>query len=129
LVADGLEIYFTAEHLLDGVKRVHELELNNVAIPKSQELCKHELNDAPCGALRRSCLDDHSSIVRLDDNKDGLVGVKFEMRVNGLKAFLDGGFTALLPETRKDTYRSVADEIYVLVQEIGDELQLAVRIG
>lgn len=51
------------------------------------------------------------------------------MRVNGLKAFLDGGFTALLPETRKDTYRSVADEIYVLVQEIGDELQLALHIG
>jgi len=57
-----LESYCAAEHLLDGVKRVHELaQFNNAAVLKSQELYKHELNDAPCGALRRSCLDDPAS--------------------------------------------------------------------
>jgi hypothetical protein len=118
------------EHLLDGIKRVHEFaKLDDSIVPKPKKLREYDPHDTSGGALLEPCHNVERSIFILNKQENRVVCQEREVIVNGFETAQNSVPTLLLPKTGKYLDWSVTYKIDIIVEAILHNFEIAFCVG
>jgi hypothetical protein len=118
------------EHLLDGVKRVHEFtKLDDSAVPKPKKLREYDPHNAAGSAMLEPRHNVDGSIFILNKQENGVIGQEHKVIVNGFEAAQNGAPALLLPKTGKYLDRSITDKIDILVKAVLQDFKIVFCVG
>jgi hypothetical protein len=118
------------EHLLDGIKRVHEFtKLDDSTVPKPKKLREYDPHNTSASAMLEPRHNVDGSIFILSKQENRVVGQEHEVIVDGFETAQNSAPALLLPKTGKYLDWSITDKIDVLVDAILYNFKIAFCVG